>query len=702
MSTPVPSLDKQNKRPLPESTPELSVSKRPKTSGSANYRSRTNITQSRRQKEIMCVLDRLGGIANVSCKDLYDEHAAVVEALSEAGEPTSTIVGSTIDKRTLIATLDELESQGKIKSLKTELSSSTGVSRQVKVVYFTDTAQGTINEFLANLSFTHPAQTTSVPIPSIKIVEAPVEYGGNRSKKISRSSALTIPLDRPDKDHNPQQAEQLLQADEATIKASLLTEPNTVVQQYGFIVGKIARVRELHMHILRLMEERSSPSIVSAEQRIIQLSYFFQDLPVSVHAAVVTCRVHNEALLRLLATPEGRRTPLRELPPAIQEALEIGKARARTKMLDDLNLLECLGLVVPLRASEDEQAFVKCEPSGEHPSAFERTSCDSNATLVAPPYWMFNRSVPLFMWALDDSNPPLYRHASFNSPSEAEQSWEDLQKMSLDTSFCKKVLDERSTAGISEQQYPPATMPLSVMKLLRRPTQWSSTYNFSWFQKQYLRKYINIATTETPLEDKVDGESQLDRIASTVNAPRGQVEKFYEHERNKLIKDMKRIQKRKADKGRSAEETKASLVQKAAEAKAQRERDWEEILARVHPEPLKGTSASCVRGIRTRFMQSSGRDIQKWEAEVKNAIQEAIISATRSRPPLPQVPLHPLPPPPPLPLKSNEKSVEEIIALQGPVLEKKLSKKKTKGKGNGKSKGKGKEREQDDEEDGES
>lgn len=129
------------------------------------------------------MLDRLGGIANVSCKDLYDEHAAVVEALSEAGEPTSTIVGSSIDKRTLIATLDELESQGKIKSLKTELSSSTGVSRQIKIVYFTDTAQDTINEFLANLSLTHPAQTTSVPIPSIKIVEAPVEYGGSRSKK---------------------------------------------------------------------------------------------------------------------------------------------------------------------------------------------------------------------------------------------------------------------------------------------------------------------------------------------------------------------------------------------------------------------------------------------------------------------------------------------------------------------------------------
>ena len=646
-------------------------------------------------------LEKLGGAANVSTKEWYEEHAAVVEALTKAGEPTSSVAGSRIDKRTLTTTLNELESQERVRTFKTAISSSTGSVRQATIVYLADMSQEQLNDFVRSLTFVHPFQSTTIPLPSIKIVDSSLEYGGSRSKRISKPQASVILLDPGHKEHDPQQAEQLLRADEATIKASLLTEPNTVVQQYGFIVGKIARVRELHIHILRLMDEQNCPSIISANRRIIHLSYFFQELPVSVHTAVITCRVHNEDVLRLLSTPEGRQTPLRQLSSSIQEAFEINRARTRTKMLENLALLEALGLVVPLRVSEGGQPFVSCEPGGDHPNEFQRTSYDSTSTLDAPPYWMFSRSASLFLWALDESNPPFYRVVSINSSAEAERFWEDLRQSSLDGEVCKKILVDQSLSGQVPAEQPSPGNPLAVVKLLRRQTQWRTAYNFSWFQKQYLKKFIDVGTAKTPLGDEDSGEARLSQIASIVSAPKDQVARFYEHERKKLLKDIKRMQRRKANKDKTKEEKKASLAQKAAAAKAQHEREWDEMVTRIQPEPMSGTLASRVRVIRSRFLQSSGRDLQKWEAEVKNVIEETRLTAARPRPPLPQIPLRPLPVLPSLPPSSNEKSVEEVIALQGPRPEK-LAKTKTKGKGKKKRKAKEQDEDEEEEEDGRS
>ena len=644
------------------------------------------------------MLERVGGIINSSGRELYDEHTAEIEALTKAGEPTSSLAGSRIDKRTMTATLDELESQGRIKALKSMITSSTGVARQVKIIYLPDTPQETVIEFLSSLTFAPPTQSAYIPLPSIKVVDELADYGGSRSTKVSQPPAAVILLDQGPKDHDPERAAQLLRADDDTTKASLLTEPNTVVQQYGFIVGKIARIRELHMHVIHVLEKQSSPAIISTERGIIRLSYFSDELPVSVYAAVVSCRVPNDELLQLLATPEGRQTSLRDLSSDIQEAFEIHKARSRTRMLDNLGLLETLGLAIPLRETTgDVQPLVTCEPKGEHPTSFERATCDSGATYVAPQYWIFNRAAPLFMWALDDHKPPFYRDTTITTVPEAQQFWDVLQRLSVDTEFCKKALEEQPAGTASE--YSPLDVPATVVKLLRRQMQWSTAYNFSWFQKQYLKKYIDVATATTPLQDADDGEDRLTHIASIVSAPRDQVVRFYEHEHIKLAKDIKRLKKHKFDKTKSKEEHKAALAQKAADAKAQRERDWEEMISRVHPEPIKGTFASRVRGIRSKFMQTSRRDMQKWEEEIKNALQEARLPIMRSRPSFPSAPLCPIPTPS-LALNSNEKSVDDIIAQQIPLIEKKPAPKPTKGKGKEKGKGKGKEKAQGKVEDG--
>ena len=645
-----------------------------------------NISRGRRQKEILQTLENLGGIANTTQKEFHEAHATTVEALAQAGETTSTVAGSHLDKKTLTAALSELETQGKIKLLTTSITPQFGGARQVKIAYLADTPQEKLNEFLANLSRTQPQPFA--PAPSLKVLDEPIVFGGNKSKKVVKPAASVILLNESDGVRDEERARRLVQADEETVRASLVTEYNTITQEYGFIMGKVARSRELYLHLARVIEEQKSPSVVCAESRIIHLSYLFQDIPISVYTSIVTIRAHNEQLLRILSTPEGRQTPVKSLPREVVEACEISSWRTRSRAMDVLTVLQGLKLVTALNPSEAEEPTVQCTPKGSHPSAFDPARDDKfTATTSAPQYWKLNDWSLLHLWELDEDNPPFWKKASTTSLAEGEQLWKELERACTDEAFCKHILDEMPAAGTLPEKIP-AHIPHAIVKLLRRETQWSTMYSFSWYQQQYLNEHIDIIPAATPLQDADGGEARLAKIAWLVSAPKDQVARFYERKRHSLLNSVQKMQKRKQDAGKRKEAQKATLAQKAAEARAERERAWEDMIAHVLPEPLKGTFASRMKPVRARFLQSSGRDVEKWEAEIAKTIQEAKISAKRPAPnrrPLASVPARLMPTPPPLALAANEKSVEELIASQGPLLNHVQAKAKDK-KGKGKEK----------------
>ena len=54
---------------------DVTPPKRARTSGlSTGYRSKVNITQSRREKEVLRVIEEAGGIANIATKEFYEAH----------------------------------------------------------------------------------------------------------------------------------------------------------------------------------------------------------------------------------------------------------------------------------------------------------------------------------------------------------------------------------------------------------------------------------------------------------------------------------------------------------------------------------------------------------------------------------------------------------------------------------------------------
>lgn len=403
-----------------------------------------------------------------------------------------------------------------------------------------------------------------------------------------------------------------------------------------------------------------------------------QDLPVSIHCAVVSCRAQNDDLVRLLSTPEGRQTPVGQLPSGIADDLEISKARSRTRLIDSLGILYSLGLIVPLQPSQSNEPFLTCVPNGEHPSTFDMTVFDISVTASVPQYWHFKTNAPIHLWALSDQEPPFWKFADTQSLVAASEYWEDLQRASLDAEFAKQALSTAASAAPPEAAW--LHLPAGLIKLLRRPTQWKASYNFSWFQKQYLRQQEDIPKAITPVQIQ-DGGARLATIATVVNAPKDEVIRFYDAERSKLLREAEKSQtKNRRDnveqRAKRKAEEKATLAQKAAAAKAQRENDWEEMLHRVHPEPVKGSLVTRIRQVKSRYMQAVKADIQKWESEITAVIEESKkipvkrTTGTSKPPAYTHIPIQPAPAPvpPSLIIPPHEKPVEDLISLQGPPL----------------------------------
>ncbi|THH29725.1 hypothetical protein EUX98_g4460 [Antrodiella citrinella] len=664
------------KRP-PSPTPE-NPSKRARTVGPDDDRVRGNISQARRDKEFLQVITEAGGLYNISGKEFTDSHATLVDRLMKEGEPVSSRnISARADKRTVDATLNSLESRGKIKQVNSVVTLSNGNTRRIKVAYLPEVSEEELGNFLADVGRTILPFGTAIPL---KTLEVSLTYRKTPSKTPAASHVAV--LERHGDGRNGERAEALLRRDDESIRESLLTEKDTIAQLYGFIPGKALRARFLHLLSLELFSSADdTPTVVSKSQRIINLSYYHQDISVTAHCSLVACLEVNEELATLLSSPQGPRTALSNLPETIKHSLRLTKTRSVLRILDLLDVLHALGLVTPLRPSSSENPSIRVDTNGVHPTAFDALSEAERESYTSPQYWQFTTIAPLFFWVLKDKPARFWKEVPVSSVPEAELYWRELEFASTNQ---KGVWD---TIASLSQLYREANLASNMIRLLRRQRSWSTSYNLSYFQIEYLRKFIDVPAKTTPLQDLQDGAAQVEKIAFITSTPVDVIRNYYEqeffrmtHESEKLREKSKKPEEKKADK-------KASLAQKAASAKQQREKLWDDMVAKVHPEPLKGSAGVRVRRVRARFLQSSGTGTEKWEEEIAQAIEEAKIAATKILTAAKPVQIASTSahasaaraPPPQVTRSTVEKSVETIVAQQGPALIVRGPQKKKKG-----------------------
>ncbi|GLB36492.1 putative B-block binding subunit of TFIIIC [Lyophyllum shimeji] len=686
VATPQSSHETDLQKPLPASNKTEMAAK-------SASKPRVNVSHLRRENELYRVVENMGGIVNIQTKDIFEEHIALLERMAKAGEPTSAPVGTRTDKRTAVATFDSLERRGRIKQLKTSVMTHTGVRRPASIVYLPSVSQEKLNAFLADLS--RGVQSAPHPGNFVKIDEH-VEYGADPTTVARGALPLQLlQMEEPGEDRkerwskNIARAKQLFSYDDSVIRDVLLTERTTLAQLYGFIVGKAVRSRELHLSTLDAFEKGNpSPNIVSHQKRIVDLSFFAHDIPLGLYCSLVSSLSHDDELTRFIGTPEGRQTLVHDLPPNIYNILQIGRSRGRSRFLDILETLRALKLVTPLQPSTSDTPWITCAASGTRPSAFDVASSDGwtvSTPMAAPTYWHFNDIAPIHLWAASEVSPPFWQDVPVGSTADGVTFWRLLEEASTNAGIATSP-DAVSVTG-------PSIPAISIARSLRRHVSWNSEYILTWHQMQYLRQFVDVTTGKTPLQEEDEGAAQIERISWVISAPRATVKNFFQTTHLKVLKDLDRLRKKSTQqnvekKAKRAAATRASLAKKAADARLQREEEWDAMLQRLHPTPLDTAAAVRIRRIRNRFLQTgSANGLSKWEAEVIEALREAEMVATkvlngnkrafaaRAAPvPMDTAPLTDAVNPP-------EKPVEALIALQGPPLVPRQDKVKRRRKG---------------------
>jgi hypothetical protein len=636
------------------------------TAQSMSLGSKVNVSHLRRENELFRLVESSGGIVNIQTKEFFEGHMNLLKLLAQSGEPTSAPVGTRIDKRTAVASLNSLERKGRLKQLKTSIMSHIGINRPAVIVYLPDIEQNKLDSFLADLA--NGSQTAVPHIGSFVKINEPVEYGAADSSTSTLRVMLPLQLlqiERPADNgkerwsKNISRANQLFAYDDATIRDVFLAERTTVGQLYGFIVGKALRCRELHLATLKMFETGNpSPHVVSVEKRIVDLNFFCHDITLGLYCSVVSSLSYDEELSNFLATEEGRNTSVRDLPSSIHSLLQIGRSRCRSRFLDLLDVLSSLNIVTPLQPSDSNTPFITCLPNGEHPTAFVQITQDDHLTegsVAAPAYWYFPESAPVHIWAASDTHPPFWKYASIATYADGLTYWKDLHEA------CRN-----SPSDISNQpllQSPTPTANISIGRSLRRAVSWKGDYFFTWHQIQYLKQFAKVHAADEQAQS-----DQMQKLCRVTSAPRDAIESYLDN----LSKAQRKSKSHRTTEGRKRnQETKALLAKKAEEARKHREQEWQTLLQKNHPGTLTDGTAVRVERIRNRFLQVGSVKDFKWEKEIQAALREADLAGTK----MPKLTKHTTLHFQSAPVGAQstsvalpETSIQTLIDLQGPSL----------------------------------
>lgn len=642
--------------------------------------SRVNVSHLRRENEIMRLLEKAGGIVAVHPKEFYESHMNLLEELSQAGEPTSAPVGTKTDKRTMASTFSTLENKGRIKQVKSSIQTSAGLSRQANLIYLPDIPEARLNAFLLELGRTaHPHLPQ---LDSFVKIDEQLDFGAGPS--VSRGILPLQLLQMEEAGHdekerwskNVRRAKQLFTYDDPTIRNVFLTEKSTLAQSYGFIIGKALRSRQLHLSVLEAFESCApSPNVVSKEKRIVEISFFLYDLPVDLYCSLVAPLNHDETLSALLENSGNRKTPMRDLPMAVQNILQVGRSRARSRFLDMLEVLRALDLVTPLQPSKLSAPFITCLPHDQHPTEFDAAPSDGwtvNTPAVAPSYWLFHESAPIYLWARSETDPPLWKSAFVSRHQDSIEYWKDLQKACIDSEASVEIFAEGRPEILESK--------VGMARSLRRVVSWKSEYCLTWHQTQYLKHFVDSSGT-TPLDlDATEREAQLTRIGWVTTAPRDVIEGFFVSHKEKCTRTVEKVKKRK----KRSKEVRISLAKKSEAARLQRECEWSTLLTRCHPDNIPLPAAVRIERIHKQFLQAGSiKGTDHWEKEIEAALHETDLAAMKSL----KLSRQPLPGPAPVlitpPASQPELAIDRLIELQGPPIDHNVYNRKRKRKEDG-------------------
>ena len=552
------------------------------------------MSHARRDNEFYRVIQEFGGIAIVNVKEFADAHVTLLGTLAEAREAASGPPGTRVDRRTIDTTLTKLEKDGRIKTLKTTLVTPIFTTRKITIAYLSHLEGEKVQAFMSTLNQGNSSRATTHTKQSRDLPPQPPHSTPSLAKAVGTADSQ-----------------------DASIRESIIADPHGhgVPQMYGFIVGKIARARKLHLLALQPFESGNddSPNLIARGARILHLDYFLRDITIADYCSLFSVRSPVEGLDGLVY-PEGGSPPsLRDVPENILSALGLGASRSRNRLMELLSILEDLRVLVPLQQSQSETPFLTCEQNRTHPSGFDaipQESWSTSAANLAPKYWHIRPSAPIHLWASPATPSPFWKTFPLLTSAEGEEFWSNLKEVCLHPSFVEKVQGGEEVVSEIQPNF-------TIRNSLRRDAGWLATYYMSTHQETFLNKFLD----NPPVSDDEGAKTQLAHLSWITLAPERVIKEFYTTVLDRQAQQLQR--RRKKEKLTTQDEKRALVAQKAAKGKDERVKLWDELLAKSHPALAEKTLPLRVQRVRGEYLKASSvADKSRWERSIAAAIQE--------------------------------------------------------------------------------
>ncbi|CAE6468822.1 unnamed protein product [Rhizoctonia solani] len=604
-----------------------------------------NVSALRRQTEFMQVIEKLGGVVNITnIKPFNDEHQRLLEQLHAEGKAVSTTPGTGMDRRTFSAAFSTLESRGLLKMRVVSTTTQAGTTRRATIAYIPSASERLINECVQRFQasvFSGKGVPISNDFPSL---EGAVVRPGPRGTTHVVASNLPPSVQAPELSQDPL----------AIARYQQLSNPMTAAQYLGFISGPLARARALHLQLMsEVVSENPPRCIVSAEDWVISKTYFSDSIPVSVYCSVIKLGFAGPGLREMLDTEEGQRTRVHDAPADIQMSLGLRSVTTKSHLFKTLSILADLGCLIPIKP----QILPNSQRATYLDFATEGAEWDQ---------FKLAKSVPVYRFGDRDQDAPFcYDHAIHNLEN-ATSFWEQL-RVASDRSNCQEI-----PIGTGPQYAGNA----KFTRLIRKKASWESGYILSSTQIEYLDSLIDLASGNTPLDDLQS--TRFDNACFVTTAPVGVVSEYFTQRRNTILQEITRvrseIQREAEEQRRIEEESRRALAAKAARAKMDQESHWETIISKAldgrapsHPQLQKALTS-----LKSNFMISSRPANNKvWEVKVQDAVRDAIGAKQFVIPP--RLPVQPF-----KPAQEPNNEVTELIRRQGqPIIQKDISPKKS-------------------------
>ena len=522
---------------------------------------------------------------------MYDQFQKVIKKRIMADVVTSTPEGMSLDPRTMNKTVASLRDRGRVTLKLVMLPTRRGTTDKFTIVHLVNADSEAVNAFIASLgNYAQPNKPTLPKVgASIDYDEAQTNHEKTREKSRSMLRAIQTGV-----------------GDFRKIREDIFTERRVIDQSLGFLVGRFARTRELHLFVSSQIEktgaQANSRHFVSICPPIFSTKYLWEDVPIGTYCALVPPLRIDEEVVAFMSDHQNKWIPCSEAPTNIKRLLGVGNSKCRKYIKDTLLRLRELGVMTPLTISCSTNPFISCPPNPCHPTSFD-VEHDTSGFIA---YWSLNTSSPVWLFRDAETKSPYVMDQPMETMEQRIQYWQLLHDASVPS----------SPAFTLPVPMPP--MPFrgdsSISLHIRRPISWSATYILAKLQRDFLSSCLD--TTAGTYD-----ESNLPFWQEMTGAPSDAIMVFMNQEQTKLQNEKQRLLARRS---RMRPEPSKVLSLKIAETKKRLEKEWEELLDSVRREPIPDEKRRSLVQWREAFIDSGGLSGLKRKAVIVRGIENIL------------------------------------------------------------------------------